>query len=218
MNWGDFWYRYGAQLLGGARVTLRLVSLIYTVGLPAGIVLGVLRARVGRAVALAFTGLSIAVSATPILVLLFWLHYPAQQILGIVVDGFYTASAALAFVMTVMVSDIVSQNLRLFNEDLRQSARVAGMSRWAIGRYVVFPIVTRSTAPSVLIIMAVMLQSTMFAGFISVEEFFRVAQQVNAEVYKPVQVYTLTVVVYLCICFPLHALALRLRRAPVERV
>ena len=52
------------------------------------------------------------------------------------------------------------------------------------------PIVLRQMIPGLLMIQVTMLQSTLFASLISVDEIFRVAQRINAVVYRPIEVYT----------------------------
>jgi ABC-type amino acid transport system permease subunit len=57
-----------------------------------------------------------------------------------------------------------------------------------------------------------MLQATLFASLISVDEIFRVAQRINARVYRPIEVYTALGVFFLAICLPMNGIALWLRR------
>ena len=56
-----------------------------------------------------------------------------------------------------------------------------------------------------------MLQATLFASLISVDEIFRVAQRINAVEYKPVEVYTALALFFLLVCLPLNGVALLLR-------
>ena len=56
-----------------------------------------------------------------------------------------------------------------------------------------------------------MLQTTLFASLISVDVIFRIAQRINAQVYKPVEIYTALAVLFLIVCLPLHGLAHWLR-------
>ena len=53
-----------------------------------------------------------------------------------------------------------------------------------------------------------MLHTTLFASLISVEEIFRVAQRINAQIYKPVEIYTALGIFFLAISLPLNGLAL----------
>jgi ABC-type amino acid transport system permease subunit len=57
-----------------------------------------------------------------------------------------------------------------------------------------------------------MLQATLFASLISVDEIFRVAQQVNSLIYKPVEIYSMLALLFIAICVPLHLLANYLRQ------
>ena len=51
----------------------------------------------------------------------------------------------------------------------------------------------------------------LFASLISVNEIFRVAQQINAQIYRPVEIYTALGVLFLVVCLPLNGLALWLK-------
>jgi ABC-type amino acid transport system permease subunit len=51
------------------------------------------------------------------------------------------------------------------------------------------------------------LQATLFASLISVDEIFRVAQRINAIVYRPIEIYTALAGFFLLICLPLNGLA-----------
>jgi ABC-type amino acid transport system permease subunit len=73
------------------------------------------------------------------------------------------------------------------------------------------PIVARQTIPSLLFIQVSMLQATLFASLISVDEIFRVCQQINSQIYRPVQIYTALAVLFLAICLPMNGLAYWLR-------
>jgi ABC-type amino acid transport system permease subunit len=57
-----------------------------------------------------------------------------------------------------------------------------------------------------------MLQATIFASLISVGEIFRVAQRINSEVYRPVEIYTALALFFLAVCLPLHGLAQYLKK------
>jgi len=53
-----------------------------------------------------------------------------------------------------------------------------------------------------------MLHATLFTSMISVEELFRVAQRINAQIYKPIEIYTALGVFFLAICLPVNFFAL----------
>jgi polar amino acid transport system permease protein len=74
------------------------------------------------------------------------------------------------------------------------------------------PLVLRQILPPLLTLQVVMLQATLFASLISVEELFRVIQRINAEVYRPVETYTLLALFFIALCAPLNMLAVVMRR------
>jgi ABC-type amino acid transport system permease subunit len=155
---------------------------------------------------------SFVLSGLPVLVLLFWLHYPLQSMLGVVVDPFYTASAALSLVNAVLVADVVKSTLRDFPNQYVIAAQVCGLSARDTITLIQIPIMLRQMLPGLLTIQVTMLQSTLFASLISVDEIFRVAQRINAMVYRPIEIYTGLGLLFLAICLPLNGIALYLRR------
>jgi ABC-type amino acid transport system permease subunit len=142
-----------------------------------------------------------------VLVFLFWLHFPLQSILSVVIDPFYTASFALSVLNIFLVCDIVQHAIADFPKQYLLAARVCGMSSKDALRHIEMPIIFRQILPSLLTTQVNMLQCTLFASLISVEEIFRVAQRINAAIYKPVEIYTALGVLFLVVCLPLNGLA-----------
>ncbi len=155
--------------------------------------------------------LSFALSGMPILVFLFWLHYPLQAMLAVVVDPFVTAAVTLSIINVFAVADVIRGVLADFPSQYVTAGRVCGMAPLQILLYIQLPIVLRQTVPVLLMIQVNMLQATLFASLISVPEIFRVAQQINSQIYKPVEIYTALGVLFLVICLPMNGLALWLK-------
>jgi len=202
--------QYHEGLLAGLRVTLELCAIIWTAGLVAGTVLGVVAAR-WRAIGWAARIVSFILGGIPILVLLFWLHYPFQSLLGVVIDPFYTASFALSLINIFLVCDIVRNAVADFPRQYLVAARVCGMSRLHALRHIEAPIIFRQILPPLLMAQVTMLQCTLFASLISVDEIFRVAQRINATIYRPVEIYTALGLLFLAVCLPLNGLAIWLK-------
>lgn len=208
----DLLIKYRAGFFSGLLVTLKLCALIWSIGLLVGALFGVAAARapgsLGRLSRLA----SFVLSGTPVLVILFWLHYPAQAVFGIVVDPFYTAAFALSIVNIISVADLVREAVSRFPRELIIAAQVCGVSPLTIARRIQLPIILRGLTPSLLMLQVSMLHATMFASLISVEEVFRVAQRVNAIEYRPVEIYTALAFFFLLVCLPINGIALFLQR------
>lgn len=202
---------YQRAFSDGLLTTFRLALIIWFTGLLCGAVLGTMGVKWKLAVGIPSRLLSFALSGMPILVFLFWLHYPLQAMLAVVVDPFVTAAVTLSIINVFAVADVIRGVLADFPSQYVTAGRVCGMAPLQILLYIQLPIVLRQTVPVLLMIQVNMLQATLFASLISVPEIFRVAQQINSQIYKPVEIYTALGVLFLVICLPMNGLALWLK-------
>lgn len=207
----DIFRDYGPSMISGLKVTLDLCLVIWTSGIIVGTLLGIAGAR-WKIVTIPLKIFSIILAAVPALVFLFWMHYPLQTLFGVVIDPFITASATLSIINIMLVSDLVREVLRDFPQQYVWAAQVSGLTEKETVIHVKLPIILRQTLPSLLNIQIIMLQSTLFASFISVDEIFRIAQRINSLVYRPVPIYTLLALFFILVCVPLHALVYYLRK------
>lgn len=198
--------------VAGSLVTLKLCIIIWSAGILLGSILGTLSRRWKVSIGIPARVCSFILCGIPVLVLLFWLHYPMQAIFDVVINPFYTAAFALSLINIFAVSDLVRRVLQDFPSQYLVAAKVCGLTARQTILKIQFPIVLRQILPAVLIIQVTMLQATLFASLISVDEIFRVAQRVNAQIYRPVEIYSALGILFLIICLPLNGLAFWLRQ------
>ncbi len=208
----DILVKYQQAFSDGLMVTFQMCLFIWSLGLTLGAILGTLAAKWRLLLGVPTRLIAFVLSGMPMLVFLFWLHYPLQSVLGIVVDPFITAVATLSIINIFAVSEVVRVALRDFPAQYVVAAKVCGLSSAQTVTYIQLPIIFRQTLPSLMMIQVHMLQATLFASLISVNEIFRVAQQINSIVYRPVEIYTALGILFLAICLPINGLALWLRR------
>jgi len=204
MNLFDILIKYHKEFLTGLLVTIKMCLWVYPVGILLGTVLGILRHKLKVFIGIPSNIMSLLLSSVPILVFLFWLHYPLQYLLGIVVDPFITSVVALSIIMTFTISDIIRNSLDNFPKELLQSAKVCGVPPHTLILRIELPLVYRQVLPNILITMVNILQATLFTSLISVNEIFRVAQQINSEIYKPVEIYTSLALFFILVCTSLN--------------
>lgn len=192
----------------GIWVTIQLCLIIWSSGLLIGGSLGVLGARYKYGFGLPTRILSFTLSGIPVLVFLFWLHYPIQDLLQVQIDPFITAALTLSIINVFGVSDIVRNAINDLPDQYIEVAKVCGIPistrLWKID----IPLIFRHAVAPFIIVQVNMLHMTLFASLISVDEIFRVAQRVNATIYRPVEIYTALGVFFLLISLPLNGLAL----------
>lgn len=202
---------YHQAFLTGLYITLQLALVIWGSGILIGAAMGLAGAKWRVHVGLPTRVISFLLSGIPILVFLFWLHYPAQAMFDLVIDPFYTAALTLSIVNIFAVSDLVRGVLLDFPAQYLTAARVCGLTPKQTVLKIQLPIVLRQVIPGLLLLQVTMLHTTLFASLISVEEIFRVAQRINAQIYKPVEIYTALGIFFLAVSLPLNGLALWLR-------
>ena len=207
----DILIKYQSAFANGLVTTFQLALIIWFFGLVVGGLIGSMGAKWKLFVGIPSRIISFALSGVPILVFLFWLHYPLQALLGLVIDPFITAALTLSIINVFAVADVIRGVLLDFPWQYVIAGQVCGMTPAQILLHIQLPIVLRQTVPVLLIIQVNMLQATLFASLISVPEIFHVAQQINSQIYKPVEIYTALGLLFLAICLPLNGLALWLK-------
>jgi len=197
MNAFEVLWQYREAFFDGFVVTLELLALTAMGGTVIGVGLewacGHFEASLRRlADAIAF-----CVSAIPALVILFWFHYPAQALIGVVISPFWTALVTLLIINIFAVYRIVADAVKEFPKQYIATGLVCGLTRQHILRYIQFPLLLRAALPRWIDQQVVILQTSVFASLIGVEETFRVAQRINSIVYHPVVIYTSMALIFL---------------------
>lgn len=181
---------YYPVLWRGLLTTCKLCGIAYLIGIPLGAVVGYLRHRFERSVGTMLQVLSFGMTAVPFIVLLFWLHYPLQRMLGVVIPPEVTGTFALTLLCMAFVSDALAAELKRFPSELVEMGRTLGLKDSEVFWKLQIPLLVRLTMPQVLFVMMAVLHASLFCSMISVEELFRAAQAINADLYRPVEIYT----------------------------
>lgn len=204
----DILIKYYPAFLQGLRVTLEMCALIWSSGIILGTALGVATVRFPLFIGWPARLISFLLAGVPTLVFLFWLHYPAQAMLDVVIDPFYTATFTFAILNIFGVGDLVRSALQDFPQQYLTAAKVTGLSHRQTVTKIQLPLIARQIFPGLLVLQVSMLHMTLFASLISVEEIFRVAQRINAQIYRPIEIYTALGVFFLAVCVPVNIIAL----------
>jgi ABC-type amino acid transport system permease subunit len=203
----DILLNYHQAFLKGLYVTLKLSAIIWASGILLGSALGLAGSRYPASIGVPSRLVAFVLSGIPILVFLFWLHYPAQAMFSIVVDPFYTATLTLSIVNVFGVAGLVREAVADFPQQYLIAARVTGLSRRQTVLRIQMPLILRQILPGLLLLQVTMLHTTLFASLISVEEIFRIAQRINAQIYRPVEIYTALGLFFLTVSLPVNGFA-----------
>lgn len=194
--------KYWVAFLGGAVTTLQVSALSWAIGIVGGFTVGLLAARSGPA-GRGLTLFAFVIGAIPALVVLFWFHYPAQSLLGVVIDPFFTTVFVLSVINIALVADIVRFSASQMAREYLEAAFIHGWSRSDAVRSIEVPLIIRASAGRILFVQVTILHMTLFASLISLDELFRVAQRVNSIEFKPVEIYSLIAFFYFALSAPI---------------
>ncbi len=208
----DIIITYFPAFMSGLRVTLSLCAIIWVVGIVGGTAMGVLAAKHPKDFGFPVRSAAFFLQSMPLLVLLFWLHYPAQAMFNVVIDPFWTAAFTFTIVNLFAVADLVRGAIVGFPKHYLTAAKVTGLDAKTTVLKIQLPLLFRELLPPLLVLQVVMLHTTLFASLISVEEIFRVAQRINAQIYKPVEIYTALGLFFVAVCVPITLTAAWLKK------
>lgn len=207
----DILANYSPTLLGGLWVTIQLFLLTSVTGIIFGVLLGALAARYKKLGAFVRV-FSFVMAGIPLLVILFWFYYPFQTILNISISAFATAAIALSFFNVAVIAELIRGVLSDFPKQYIAVAKMSDLSVRQIFLKIQFPMIFRQVIPSLLTTQVFILHATLFTSLIAVPEIFRVAQNINAVIYKPIEIYTALALFFIITLAPVNYLAYTLKR------
>jgi polar amino acid transport system permease protein len=204
--------QYSDAYVRGVLGTLKLASLCWLFGLTLGPILGYLAFRKYLFISTINKYLNFLFTSIPILVILFWLHYPAQALAHVSIDPFITSMFLLSTINIISISLIVEHGLKQIPQEYIDIAPIYGLSRNTIIYKIFLPMVIKNIAPSLINLQMLILHMTIFSSFISYEELFRVSLQINSAVYMPIEVFSILALFFIIISLPFVFYANKLNR------
>jgi polar amino acid transport system permease protein len=211
MNTWQILVEYQTGFRAGLLVTIQLCLIIWLAGIMFGLLLGIIGSIFYESIGSLIKFCNFLLSSVPIIALLFWFHYPAQSILSININPFITTIFTLSLVNTLAVAQITLIAIKDFPKKYLETALLSGLSKFQTIRFIQIPLILHSIIPNILSTQVYILQATLFASLISVDEVFRTAQRINSQIYRPIEIYTALALLFVLICVPLNGLGIYLR-------
>ncbi|MDY7579011.1 amino acid ABC transporter permease [Herbaspirillum sp. RTI4] len=187
---------YWPDFLAGAATTLGL-SVAATVF---GFLLGVFCAlgRSGRSVWLSrFCGIYVeSIRNTPLLVQVFIVYFGLATV-GIKVDAFTAATAALIINVGAYTSEIVRAGIQSIHGGQLEAAECLGLSRWQVMLHVVLPPAIERVYPALTSQYVLLMLASSITSQISAEELTAVANRIQSDTFRSVETYLIVAAAYL---------------------
>ena len=185
-------------LLGLANSAL-LTSLAFVIGLPIGIALALM--RLSRRPLLSWPAAIVVdfIRGTPALVQLFWFFFALPSILGIPLEPFTAALVTLSILSAAFVSEVFRGGIASVERGQWEAGRSIGMTMAQVLRIVVLPQAIKRMVPVLLERLIELFKTSTIASAISYGDLLFEAQSIAQSSYRPLEVFTVTAVMYLII-------------------
>lgn len=200
-SWLYDWPQYIPNLLPGLGVAVALTLLSCLGGYVLGffLALGVeSSSKIVHYVALTIVELGRGV---PILVLLYLVYQGLPQ-LGMLLDPYPAALAALIFSAAGYSSEMIRAGLNAVPKGQTEAANSLSMSQADSYRFIIIPQAARISIPPLVNLTIIIFQATSLATVITVPEIMQHAGIIGAATFEYMSVYAAAAVMYLCITIP----------------
>jgi polar amino acid transport system permease protein len=194
----DSW-RYLAAGLG---VTLSLSALTIVSSLAAGAAIGFGRVYGPRWLALALTFYIDTMRAIPVLVVLVWMYFAFPLVVGLSLPPFWAAWAALTLHIAAYVAEVLRAGIKSVRPGQIRAGLALGFSRVQTVREIVLPQAVIRMLPALGSIISVTIKDTAIAATIAVPEYMKRSETVAGQSFRPIEVFTVALLVYFLILFP----------------
>lgn len=141
--------------------------------------------------------------AIPVLVVLVWFYFALPIITGINLPPFLSALVALSFNLTAYVAEVVRAGIESVRLGQMRAGMALGMSTAQIVRKIILPQAFVRMMPALGNVLTLTVKDTAIATVIAVPELMRRADAIAGQSYTPVEVFSIVMVLYFLIIFPI---------------
>lgn len=195
-------------ILAGFRTTLFLSLCVIVVSVILGILLGIMRVSVNKGCRFFAKTFITVFRGIPSLVILYMVFFVLPEI-GIEIGTFPSAVIGLSMWGIANVGEITRGAIDSLPRQQFEAGMAIGMKRYQIMGNIILPQALKLMLPSLIGIVSNLVQNTTLASFIGTTEFVKACQYTIERIQllenMPVSliVYTILLIGYFIICFPL---------------
>jgi polar amino acid transport system permease protein len=192
-------------------------TIAYTIGTVflgtvLGLVVGILRLRRWPVIDWLLLAYIELFRCTPLLVQIIWFYYAFPVVIGVNIPANVAAVTVLSLYGGAFYAEIVRGSVESVHRGQWDAARALGLGSWRVLRLVILPQALKPMLAPYVNQSVTQLKNTSLVSVIAVPDLVYNATLINAETYRPLEVYTIVALIYFAILFPATAVARRLER------
>jgi polar amino acid transport system permease protein len=192
-------------------------TIAYTIGTIVlgsliGLIVGILRLKRLPVIDWLLIAYIEAFRCTPLLVQIIWFYYAFPVIIGVNIPAHIAAVSVLSLYGGAFYAEIVRGSIESIHRGQWDAARALGLRRSRILRLVILPQALKPMLAPYVNQSVTQLKNTSLVSVIAVPDLVYNATLINAETYRPLEVYTIVALIYFAILFPATLAGRRLER------
>jgi polar amino acid transport system permease protein len=189
-------------------------TLAYTIGTvligtAIGLAVGILRLRRLPVIDWLLLAYIELFRCTPLLVQIIWFYYALPVIIGVNIPAHVAAVSVLSLYGGAFYAEIVRGSIESVARGQWDAARALGLTPSQVLRMVILPQALKPMLAPYVNQSVTQLKNTSLVSIIAVPDLVYNATLINADTYRPLEVYTVVAVIYFAMLFPATLVARR---------
>jgi polar amino acid transport system permease protein len=186
----------------GLWITVALSGLTMVAATLAGTAIGLARIYGPRWLATVLAFYVDSARSIPALVVLVWMYFAFPLVAGVTLPPFWVAFVALSIYIAAYISEIVRGGMLSIRPGQTRAAMALGMSRTQTIFRILLPQAAVRMLPPYGNMLSITIKNSAIASVIAVPDYLRASAVVADQTYRPLEVYTVAIVVFFLIIFP----------------
>lgn len=195
-------YQYWPVFVHGALVTLQITFSATLIGLLIGFPTGIARQAHSSLLRWVATIYVEAIRSTPALVQIVWVYYCFPVLFNIQLGAETAIILTLGIHSGAYVAEIVRAGVEGVDRGQMMAARSIGMAHFAALRKIILPQAVQRMIPPFINEFANLMKLSTLGSTIAVYELLQESNNLIAQTYRPLEVYTFLALVFFLITFP----------------
>jgi glutamine transport system permease protein len=198
---------YKAWLWEGVQLTLEVAIVSMAFAMVLGLPISLMRMSPIWPVR-SFASLYISVfRAIPPLVFILWMYYGVTLVTGLNIEAFWSGVFCLTLQYAAWLSEIYRSGLQAIDKGQREAALSTGLSRTRAFARVIWPQAWRIIIPPMANNFVGIIKDSSLVGIIGVNELMRQSQIAVSLTFRPFELYTAAMVIYILLTLAIARLA-----------
>lgn len=196
--------QFANAIVSGLLVTLMLCAIASVVGIVAGTLLAVVERFLGRWASFVISCYVELFRNTPLLLQLMWIHFSLPMLTGISTTPRVSAVIGLSAMSVAISIEVIRAGLMSVPRGQWEAADALGLHKVNSLRLVILPQALKNIMPAITNMVLSLLRGTTVASILSVGELVQVASRISNYTFRPVEIYTFIVIVYLALGYVIY--------------